>query len=107
MLFSQKECQILVKCLNAYLAEDDLHTEFGGNVIQSAIDKLNNINALTVFTPKELAAMCVSLDYIDDLYTAGLLGTLMDFSSILPSGFYRLKNKTTKLYDDQKRRRSR
>jgi hypothetical protein len=106
LLFSPKECQLLIKCLSAYLAEENLHTEFGGSVTQSAIDKLNTINAFTTFTQKELAAMCVALDFVDDLYTTGQLGTLSGFSNILPGGFYRLKQKTVKLYDEQKRRRS-
>ena len=105
-MFSPKECQLLIKCLSAYLAEETLHTDFGGSVTQSAINKLNAINGFTTFTQKELAAMCVSLDYIEDLYTAAQLGTLPGFSNILPSGFYRLKQKALKLYDEQKRRLS-
>ena len=99
MIFSQKECRLLCRCLNAYLAEPDMHTEFGDSVIKSAIEKLENINALTCFSRKEIAAMCVSLDLVEESYSNGTLETLTGFSKTLPSGVYPLSQKLNKLYD--------
>lgn len=99
MIFKPKECDLLIKCLRAYLSETNMHTDFGKTVIVSAIEKISNINELTVFSRKEVAAMCNSLDYIEEVCKSGQLGKLSDFSSVLPGSFYPLLQKTNKLYD--------
>lgn len=99
MIFSQKECRLLRLCLNAYLDEPELHTNFGGNVITTAIEKLENINELTRFSRKEVAAMCVALDLVAENYENGTLETLTGFSNTLPSGVYPLSQKLNNLYD--------
>lgn len=99
MIFKPKECDLLIKCLRAYLTETNMHTDFGKSVIESAINKLTVINEMTVFSRKEVAAMCNSLNYVEEVCKTGRLGTLLGFSSVLPGVFYPLMQKTNRLYD--------
>ena len=78
MLFNNEEITILISALETYndAPRNELRPELQNTLVNSSIEKLENLTALTYFTKQEFSIMALAMNFI--IQSLEISGNIVD-----------------------------